>query len=60
MFIFIVIGSGLIGLGTIPIQVGVGIIGTTLIITMDGITGIDLIDRGIVGITDLGIIRAIT
>ena len=60
MFIFIVIGFGLIGLGTITIRVGVGIIGTTLTIIMDGITGIDLIDHGIVGTVVLGIIRTIT
>jgi hypothetical protein len=47
MFIFIVIGSGLIGLGTILLTIihGVGIIGIDLIIFMDGTV---LIDPGII------------
>ena len=47
MFIFIVIGSGQIGLGTILLTIihGVGIIGIDLIISMDGtvLTGLGII-----------------
>jgi hypothetical protein len=44
MFTFIVIGSGLIGLGTILLTIthGAGMIGIDLIIFMDGIVLIDL------------------
>ena len=44
MFIFIVIGSGPIGLGTTLLTIihGAGITGTDLITTMDGIVPTDL------------------
>ena len=62
MFISIVIGSGPTGLGTTLLQItdGDGIIGIITIIITDGIIGIGHINRGIIGITDLGITQDIT
>jgi hypothetical protein len=57
MFIFIAIGFGLTGLGITLLQItdGDGIIGIIITTTTDGIIGTSHIDRGIIGIMDLGI-----